>query len=306
MGPLLFTLFINDFQSCTDFFRFTPFADDSTISSILSRESDALINVHPLLISGLDSINDWLSANRIRLNVDKTKYMVFSYRGDYNLPPIKTGESTIENTDCSKFLGVFVDRHLSFCDHVNHISAKISKSIGVLNRINKFVPVDVMKSLYYSLIHPYISYVIGAWYGAPIYLRNKIDVLQRRAVRSVKSLEWNAHTKDHFAELGILTVPDVFELSMAVYMYRTIANDGEFDRDLYLYVVDSNFDHEHLTRNRDRLILPRYNRNKSKASLNFNAIKVWNDVPADVKSSASLSSFKCSYKRFIRSRMDSL
>ena len=72
LGPLLFLLFINDLPNCSDLFRFTLFADDSTLTAIFSNGER---NVTEKIKNELSYVNSWLVANKIAVNADKTKYL---------------------------------------------------------------------------------------------------------------------------------------------------------------------------------------------------------------------------------------
>ena len=155
LGPFLFLVLINDLPNTSDNLSFNLFADDSTIS--YSFGPHELSNVSDVLNSEIQVVYDWLCANKIKINVDKTKFIVFSYRQRLSLSNIRIGSSTITQTNSTKFLGLYLDENLKFNCHVDHISRKISKSI---------------------FVYPYIVYVIECWYAAPNYLVDRIRVLQ--------------------------------------------------------------------------------------------------------------------------------
>ena len=54
---------------------------------------------------------------------------------------------------------------LNFINHITEMSMKVAKSIGVSYKLNRFLPETTLKTLYTSLIHPYLSYGIDAWHG---------------------------------------------------------------------------------------------------------------------------------------------
>ena len=53
----------------------------------------------------------------------------------------------------------------NFVHHITAMSMKVAKSIGLLYKLNRFLPDNILKSLYTSLIHPYLSYGTEAWHG---------------------------------------------------------------------------------------------------------------------------------------------
>ena len=124
LGPLLFLLFINDFTSCSDRFRFTLFADDSTLSLRFNPLKD--VNVANLINNELSHVELWLAANKLLINVNKTKYIVFNYRRNFVLPEIRIGNGIISQTDVIKFLGIYIDERLNFSTHYNTLTMKIS------------------------------------------------------------------------------------------------------------------------------------------------------------------------------------
>ena len=70
-------------------------------------------------------------------------------------------------TNSSKFLGITIDKNSNYWKHINNISSKISKKVGVLYRLNFSHPFDILKVLYNCLILPYLTYGIETWYGVP-------------------------------------------------------------------------------------------------------------------------------------------
>ena len=81
LGRLLFLLFINDLPNSSSLFKFILFADDSTLSTSFAEEN--ALECTLTLNHELYNVNNYLTLNRICINADKTKYMIFSYRNYY-------------------------------------------------------------------------------------------------------------------------------------------------------------------------------------------------------------------------------
>ena len=83
LGPFLFSVYINDLPTCTDIFNMIMYADDTTqFCDINGNPAD-----EHLLNMELCKITDWLSANKLSLNVNKTKCMIFhSEKKQYYIP----------------------------------------------------------------------------------------------------------------------------------------------------------------------------------------------------------------------------
>ena len=85
-------------------------------------------------------INKWLVANKICINTNKTRYMLFSYKRDITLPIIKIGHHKIHEVEYTKFLGIYFDKRIKFDHQIKHINTKLSKSIEILYKIYKYLP----------------------------------------------------------------------------------------------------------------------------------------------------------------------
>ena len=70
-----------------------------------------------------------------------------------HLTNIKIGFATIEETNYIKLLGITFDKNLTFKNHVEVIARKISKYVGMLFKLSKYLPLEIIKTLYYSLIN---------------------------------------------------------------------------------------------------------------------------------------------------------
>ena len=81
LGPLLFLIFINDFPKCSNFFKFTLFADDSTLSCSFKNSSRE--NIHGVLSHEIKPIKDWLMLNKIKINSEKSHFIAFSFRKNH-------------------------------------------------------------------------------------------------------------------------------------------------------------------------------------------------------------------------------
>ena len=194
IGPLLFLVYINDISKASSFFRYTLFADDSTLSCAFSK--DEIPHLIDTVNSELSCVNEWLMANKICLNDSKTKYVVFSYKEEINIPEVRIGPYQIKKSDEFKFLGIYLDRCLSFRYHVNYICQKMSKTVGILHRLKHYLPHSILNTLYQSLFQPYLTYAIEAWFGAFKNVTDKAVVLQTKALRAVNGLSYYALTGD--------------------------------------------------------------------------------------------------------------
>ena len=107
----------------------------------------------------LELIANWLCVNKLSINAKKNKYMIFHFpqRNKSSIPKLDLSiEGTvIDRVSDFNFLGISIDQHLTWKTHVSKIYTKLNRSIGVLRRLQNFLPCCVLKTLYNCILHDY-------------------------------------------------------------------------------------------------------------------------------------------------------
>ena len=202
------------------------YADDTNLlSTICNFQCTTTPNVSPAhnINEELQKVSDWLAVNKLSLNVDKTKFMIFhtKQKNLNQIPEIKINDKLIERVESFKFLGVIIDQNLNWNNHVNHISNKLSRTCGLISRLNKEMPKPILKMLYNTLFSSHLNYGITAW---GFHSCSRIIKLQKKAVRLISCSKYYAHTSALFKELGLLKFSDIFNLSCIKIYYKYVHN----------------------------------------------------------------------------------
>ena len=134
------------------------FADDTNITFAAST----LIDLEKGLNTELRSLNQWFISNKLSLNVAKTEFMVIganqrlhSFSDDQI--NIKIDAKLITKVKEAKSLGVIIDEHLSWSNHIDALSKKISSAIDALKRIRPFISEHTALQMYPALILPHFD-----------------------------------------------------------------------------------------------------------------------------------------------------
>ena len=150
--------------------------------------------------------------------------------------------------------------------------------------------------LYNSLILPHLNYGVECWHAAPNYVLNKLQVLQKKALRAIFNLPYNSHTNDIFKDNGFLKLADIYRLNLACHMFKIIKTPANYDTSLHPSSMSSL--HSYNTRNRNSIAIPRYNKKTSQSSFLYQSAKEWNLIPDHIKNSSGLASFKSNLRMF--------
>ena len=183
LGPLLFLLYMNDFNNSSKVFDFHLFATDSN----LFCTNKSVLDMEQVVNDNIVNINSWLNCNKLSLNIDKTNFVIFHPPQKKITSSIKIfiNQVQIKQETSLKYLGIYIDCNLNWKSHIQHISKKIKRSIGMLCKIRHFVTSHVITQFYYSLIYPYLTYGITLWGNTYISNLNPIITLQKRVVRII-------------------------------------------------------------------------------------------------------------------------
>ena len=144
LSPLQFLIYMNDIQFSFTKFSYFLFADDT---NILYADKH-LRSLKSLVNSELAKVYEWLTANGLALNIKKSNYFIFcprrkvlTYKRKILLhDKAKQSQSSLECKDYVKYLGILLDKNLTFKNHIDHITIKISKTAGMISKLRDFLP----------------------------------------------------------------------------------------------------------------------------------------------------------------------
>ena len=242
LGPTLFSCFINDLPNATDLLSIL-YADDTTG---LDSDSD-LQTLITRVSSELSKMANWFQANKMSLNLSKTKYIIFHTQGkkiDQNLtlqidenppgaPHDPSRVTTIERihykhpdhkSQAFKLLGIYLDEHLNFNYNTTHLSNKLSKAIFFINRVKNFLTPRALKSLYLSFFHSHLLYCPTIYSCTSTKNLNSIFKKQKKAIRIISGAQYLDHTTPLFETLRILPLEKIITHSKSSFMHSIYYN----------------------------------------------------------------------------------
>ena len=180
----------------------------------------------------------------------------------------------IEQVTEFNFLGLTANTFMNWNSHTQKIANKISRTLGVMNRLKRYLPISAMKLMYDSLILSYLQFGITNW-G---FERDRISKLQKRALRIMTNSRYNAHTEPLFKQLHLLKVKDIFDVQCPKFWYKFVNNElPNYFRNMFTYNHDL---HDFETRNRDRLHLYQTRTSGARNVLRNHLRNYWIDFPS--------------------------
>ena len=122
----------------------------------------------------------------------------------------------------AKFLGVIVDQHLNWNDHISLVSHKISESCGIISRIRNTLDIKSKKMVYYSLIHLYITYCINVWSSTCRTNLKTLCTAQKRSMRTLFATAQQPHSRDIFINQKLLPLDKLMNQQEGILAYKVM------------------------------------------------------------------------------------
>jgi hypothetical protein len=224
LGPLLFTLYVNDLPSCFQKSHVNIYADDTAFYYAGYDVNDVTF----VLQNELQSVYQWLCANKLSLHIGKTNCMLICSRQrrhwltdsklNLNLENCK-----IEQVEDLKYLGITIDSCLRYDEYMKVLIGKLNRSLGVLRRASKYVGQVTRATLYNTLVLPHIDFCSTVW-GCGITKGDvkKLQRVQNCAMKIILECHHRTHIADRLKALNWLSISQRLHFNICCLMWKII------------------------------------------------------------------------------------
>ena len=297
LGPLLFLININDLPFSLQKSHVSMYADDTAIS----LSSKSIGDLQNDLNLDLLKLQDWLHANKLSLNVEKTQSLVIGsgpnirkIESQPDAPPsfsFSIGDQDIEMITNTRYLGVQIDSKLDWDKHIDTIKTKANRALGLIKYSKKYLPSDILNKMYREIVEPHLSYCCSVWGCCN---ESKLDVLQKiqnRAARIVTSSPYDASAAPIIQNLGWLTISNLVRKETATLTYKSLnLLAPDYLRKLFEKCSD---DRERFLRSSETdLKIPLLKTINGQKAFSYRGPKLWNGLQRATQLAPSLKTFK--------------
>ena len=297
LGPLLFSLYINDLPDVVKICAVNLFADDTCIYSSAPSANEAISNMN----SDLDLVFQWFEQNKLSLNLSKTKSILIANPvtrircRDESLQQVLINHNPVAWVSKYKYLGVMIDEDLTWRDHIQYITSKAYQRLALLRLSRSHLPRDARIKFYKSLVQPVLEYSCVAWSNCSKTLLRKLLSIEGYAARIITNSAPGTRTAPLMEQLQLHRLVDRLDYFQAILTFRCLNNLAP----IYLKDLFSPRSSvcSRITRNFFRLLLPSPRSNYLKRAFSYKGACHWNSLLNGVINLNSLQSFKVTYKK---------
>ena len=286
LGPLLFSIYINDLPLHIPSAQCDMLADDTTIHTS-GQDVPAITSV---LQSCLSDVVEWTHLNHMSLNPSKTKYMIITTRQKRQLlhspsAHLSVGNQQITEVNDHKVLGVTIDNNLTWGPHIRDLCKTTAKKVYQSAKIKHFLNFYARKTFFQAHIQSGIDYASTLWDLASDSLQKPLKSLHRRAIKTVFLKRTSLTDKDYKAA-QILPLSSRLMSNKASFVHKIVSGRAPMYLSTKLLINQS-------SRNSSRKLnvpVPRIDLFKS--SLVYSGPALWNSLPSELRLPVSPSVFK--------------
>ena len=195
LGPLLFIIYLNDFEDCLVLSKAGMYADDTHVTVT----SDSIEELFESAREEMMNISEWMRINKLSINPQKTEYMIIGHPRRTNKisshEPLMLNGAEIKRVKETKSLGILVDEGLNWKEQYSKVKGKVSGELWSLKKLMKIVPQSQLVNIYHALVESHLRYANVAWGSLS---NTKLEGLQRLQNRAQSIIE-RAKIKDQWS-----------------------------------------------------------------------------------------------------------
>lgn len=302
LGPILFSMFINDIGSIFMHCSFHLYADD--LQLYLPSSVDNISQAIHMMNQDLQQLHQWTVIHGILPNPKKFQCIIIGSiplidrSSRITVPPIIFNSNIIPFSSTVKNLGLTFDSNLSWNAQVINVGKKVFRKFHSLNRLKRFLPLKTKKLLCTSLIFPTIEYGGIVFSNISGTLLSKLQTYQNACVRYIFGLRKYDHVSDPRRSLMWLTVEKRLELQTLCLLWK-ILNEESVPSYLHSSFHSLHSQHSHHTRSQHLLDIPLHRTDFMGKSFSVNAARLWNQLPTELRVLQSRLPFKLLAKEYM-------
>jgi hypothetical protein len=290
LGPLLFLVFLNDLPLNIEANYISLFADDSSFL-VSSSDYKTLYSKCQILLNDLEQ---WFSENKLMVNVKKSFLISFTLSnrhrdGNINNYPLSMFESVLQEAENTRFLGVIIDKNLTWTEQILGLCGRLRSTQFILHRLREFLPKKTLLMYYYACVESVLRYGIILWGAGSQIIR--VFRVQKSILRILCGRRARSSCRGLFRDNNILTVPGLYILELGIYAFK---NRESWTAGLNV--------HSYNTRQNEAIRLETHRTKRYESTPCYISKKVYNNLPGGVRSVERLDVFKIKLKQWLCER----
>lgn len=292
LGPILFSIYVNDLFNIPIDAEITSFADDTAIFFKDSTWESLKSKVE----RDFKTVIDFFNSRLLTININKTFYLPFSsYTSGlpkFNCITVKYDnfEFTIASATTIKYLGITIDCHLKWDTHISNLVKKMRSLLTKFKYFKNIFGEKHLKIMYYALVQSHLSYGIIGWGGATNHYLKNLEITQKWILKIIYSKSCTYPSDDLYTESKVFDPRQLYCQNILSLMYK---NRDNLEKVKHVYST---------RQNKKSMIIPKMSKTIGQRCYSYIGPKIYNNLPDYITSLNSNNIFKTKIKQWINSQ----
>ena len=285
LGPIFFTIFINDIDQSIKNSTIVKYADDMKIYRCFKSDMKNQIQNSALFQEDINGLTTWSEDWDLKFNIAKCCVMHFGHK---NIKSIyKIHDSQLKYRDQEKDLGVLFSSKFKFDDHINLIVKKANRQLAIIARVFRNRSVKTIIPLYKTFVRPILEYNSVIWSPYTKANEKKIENIQKKMCKLIYRQESLTY-KEKLKNLKMLTLKTRRIQQQLALMYKM--RKGCLNLSFDDFFCKNNY--KKTRGNVHKLLIPKSKTKSRREFFTISAIKYWNQLKSMDINARSYNLFK--------------
>lgn len=298
LGPLLFTIYINDVTNSIKNCKHMAYADDLQIYyHFRTDDADDAVNK---MNDDLTSISIWANKFGLKLNPGKSQAIVIGHHrllttlDSKSVNNIYLNNQVIEYSKTVRNLGIYMDNDLNWNTQVTHTCKKTLSLLHSMNHMKKMLPLSIKKNLIQTLVMPHFDYCDSLFTNINFKLSERLQRVHNICIRFICNTRKYDHITPSLELLSWVRLKERRILHALSLLYKILNNSSPN------YLVSRfNFLKTPRHKNQSLLIIPRHTTSQFSSSFTIMLPRLWNSLPSIVRDCRTIYQFEIYLEKHI-------
>ena len=296
MGPLLFSLYINDLPTVCSEAEIQMYADDTVIYVHATTKQQAACK----LTTAMAHVKHWLNNSCLHLNTKKTVCMLFTKRSsDSPTPDVYVAGEKITVVSDFKYLGVTIDSNLTFKKQIKTVTNVIKFNLSNFRHIRNCLTTNAATLYFNAMIMSHLSYCLTSWAQAPCTTLKSVQSAYHQAIKVLDKKPNSYHHCNCLRNHKLLSWDNLVKFTDACLVYKILHNLAPPPLSAFIKQKTTDDSRTRSAARRD-CIIPRRRSAFGQSAFSVRASHTWNRLPTSVRHDDTYHSFKTELKSWLK------
>ena len=251
------------------------------------------------------SVSEWLVDSCLHLNLKKTVCMYFSNRStSTSHPHVTVNGNIISVVEQFKYLGIILDPHLTFKDHVKKVVNMVKFGISNFKIIRPYIPTEAAKLYMHGMILSHIKYCLTNWCQTGVTSFSLVESLYKQTLKVLDNKPRSYHHCFIISKYNLLSIDNLKIFADLCLVYKILNGLAPPPLRVFITTMDENIDeNRRITRSvtRGDCAVSFRNSTFTQNVFSVRASAIWNKLPLAIRNCTNFNTFKVVLKGHLKS-----